>query len=314
MAVPATFSIDATDAPLRRENVCHENDSENKLYNELYGDISTKVGKDLVGSKGPGLIPLPKAPPGKPSVQESAPPAQLPDGRWNTFNGQPPLARFNSKGQRILPGGSGGSRFIPPEEYKEFLHLGHGGIFDLDLNNVDMLPWRVRGVEQDAYFNYGFTERSWREYTVEIRRARIDAHLKNQIEIVSGANFDSELPDEVRQALTNSVLNSKTTQRVIPENELSQINSVTDIQNKEKILGLNHKPESEQCGKCDGMFGTKYSKYSTSETIGLSQIQDEARRLQEQYAKEMIFSDAASSNMQKFRQKMKVLKILASQV
>jgi hypothetical protein len=138
--------------------------------------------------------------------------------------------------------------------------------------------------------------------------------LKNQIEIVSGANFDSELPDEVRQALTNSVLNSKTTQRVIPENELSQINSVTDIQNKEKILGLNHKPESEQCGKCDGMFGTKYSKYSTSETIGLSQIQDEARRLQEQYAKEMIFSDAASSNMQKFRQKMKVLKILASQV
>lgn len=268
-----------------------------------------------MGSKGPGLIPLPKAPPGKPSVQESAPPAQLPDGRWNTFNGQPPLARFNSKGQRILPGGSGGSRFIPPEEYKEFLHLGHGGIFDLDLNNVDMLPWRVRGVEQDAYFNYGFTERSWREYTVEIRRARIDAHLKNQIEIVSGANFDSELPDEVRQALTNSVQgNSKTTQRVIPENELSQINSVTDIQNREKILGLNHKPESEQCGKCDGMLGTKYSKYSTSETIGLSQIQDEARRLQEQYAKELIFSDAASSNVQKFRQKMKVLKILASQM
>jgi hypothetical protein len=35
MAVPATFSIDATDAPLRRENVCHENDSENKLYNEV---------------------------------------------------------------------------------------------------------------------------------------------------------------------------------------------------------------------------------------------------------------------------------------
>ena len=54
-----------------------------------------------------------------------------------------------------------------------------------------MLPWRVRGVEQDAYFNYGFNERNWREYTTEIRRARIDAHLKNQIEIVSGVNFDS---------------------------------------------------------------------------------------------------------------------------
>ena len=97
-----------------------------------------------------------------------------------------------------------------------------------------MLPWRVRGVEQDAYFNYGFNERNWREYTTEIRRARIDAHLKNQIEIVSGLNFDSELPDEVRQALTNSSItdqeNSKIAQRAFPDNELSQINSVPGIQ------------------------------------------------------------------------------------
>ena len=37
-----------------------------------------------------------------------------------------------------LPGDLGDHDYSP-EEYKEFLHLGHGGIFDLDLNNVDML-------------------------------------------------------------------------------------------------------------------------------------------------------------------------------
>jgi len=233
----------------------------------------------------------------------------LPDGRWNTFNGQPPLARFNSKGQRILPGGSGGSRFIPPEEYKEFLHLGHGGIFDLDLNNVDMLPWRVRGVEQEAYFNYGFNERSWREYTIEIRRARIDAHLKNQIEIVSDMNFDSELPDEVRHALTNSTLtvqgNLKTAQRGFLDNDTSYINSAPGIQNMEELVVSNHKPEVDQFGKYHKVFPTKYSKYTNSETIRLPQIQDEARRLQEQYTKDRMFSEAATQNL---RYKVTVLK------
>lgn len=300
MTDPTTFLFGESDAPSGQ--VSRESESENKIYSELYGNISTKSEKDnIVGSKGSGLIPLPKAPPGKPKVQDSIPPAQLPDGRWNTFNGQPPLARFNSRGQRILPGGSGGSRFIPPEEYKEFLHLGHGGIFDLDLNNVDMLPWRVRGVEQDAYFNYGFNERNWREYTTEIRRARIDAHLKNQIEIVSGVNFDSELPDEVRQALTNSSItdqeNSKIAQRAFPDNELSQINSVPGIQNSEELAVLNHMPESEHYGKYNGIFSTNYSEYITSDTINLPQIQDEARRLQEQYTKDAIFLEAASQKM-----------------
>ena len=48
------------------------------------------------------------------------PPLQMEDGTWNTYNRQPPNARYNEKGQRMMPGGEGGSRFIPPEEYKEF--------------------------------------------------------------------------------------------------------------------------------------------------------------------------------------------------
>ena len=94
------------------------------------------------------------------------PPALRADsGEWNTYNRQPPNARFNEQGQRILPGGGGGARFIPPDEYKEFLQLGHGGVFDLDLDNVDVAPWRLPGADLSAYFNYGLNEHAWREYT-----------------------------------------------------------------------------------------------------------------------------------------------------
>lgn len=41
-------------------------------------------------------------------------------------------ARFNPDGKRKLPGGRGGWKFIPPEEYKEFLSLGHGGASPLE--------------------------------------------------------------------------------------------------------------------------------------------------------------------------------------
>ena len=51
-----------------------------------------------------------------------------------------PNARYNELQQRILPGGEGGARFIPPDEYKEFLQLGHGGVFDWILTTSMSLP------------------------------------------------------------------------------------------------------------------------------------------------------------------------------
>ena len=94
-----------------------------------------------------------------------------------------------------------------------------------------------------------------------------------------------------------------------PDNELSQINSVPGIQNSEELAVLNHMPESEHYGKYNGIFSTNYSEYITSDTINLPQIQDEARRLQEQYTKDAIFLEAASQKMHReLRQKIKVLK------
>lgn len=148
---------------------------------------------------------MPAPPPGAPKQQETRL-IYFPDGRMNTYNGQPPNARYNGKGQRILPGGGGGARFIPPDEYKEFLQLGHGGIFDLDLDNIDVSPWRERGVDLSSYFNYGLDERSWRTYAKAIRRARLEQHLQNKIEAyavdaVDAPGLDSDLPLEVRMAI-----------------------------------------------------------------------------------------------------------------
>jgi len=146
----------------------------------------------------------PAPPPGAPKRQDiDSRLSHLPDGRLNTYNGQPPNARFNDKGQRILPGGGGGARFIPPEEYKEFLQLGHGGIFDLDLDCIDVAPWRQPSVEQSSYFNYGFDERKWRKYVKGIRKARMEQHLNNKIETytIEPSYVDIDLPVEVRRAM-----------------------------------------------------------------------------------------------------------------
>lgn len=146
---------------------------------------------------------VPRPPPGKPTSSRETISTRLPDGRWNTYNGQAPNARYNDSQQRILPGGEGGARFIPPDEYKEFLQLGHGGIFDLDLDNIDVAPWRKRGADLDAFFNYGFTERTWRAYINDVRRTRVELHLHHDIEttVTDTNQLDVDLPVEVRRAL-----------------------------------------------------------------------------------------------------------------
>lgn len=292
------------------EVVLHISNDSSKLYNEIYDDISIKQDNTTGDDSSPEIklnVRVPKAPPGKPKVIESTPNAQLPDGSWNTFNGQPPLARFNSKGQRILPGGSGGSRFIPPEEYKEFLHLGHGGVFDLDLNNVDILPWRERGAEQDAYFNYGFNEKSWREYAIEIRRARIDAHLNNKIEIFSDVNFDLELPDEVRRALvgTNISLNSQRNVEKICSDSLPQ--RMPRLKIEDKIFHLNHNIEvTEQYGIQKHLDKIQYSNGEI--ILILDELRSESRRLQELFEFHNSTTTLTDSILRKLRQQVVFIK------
>lgn len=61
---------------------------------------------------------------------------------------------------------------MTPEEYKEFLSLGHGEIFNLDLDRVVDAPWRLPGIDISDFFNYGMNHRAWKEYCQQIQQYR----------------------------------------------------------------------------------------------------------------------------------------------
>jgi hypothetical protein len=217
---------------------------------KLYGftDITGNSSQLPESSQELKNIPLPAPPPGAPVQANVNVPDHLPDGSWNTYNGQPIHFRQNERGQRELPGGKGGQRFIPPNEYKEFLQLGHGGIFDLNLDSIDVWPWRERGCDLEAYFNYGFNERTWRKYTTEIRKARLDMHLKNQIETTTEASIDFDLPVEVRKVLHSHVRmeNSDLDRRALQEAKFTgEKSDLAALSNSVKDAGFENRRSND---------------------------------------------------------------------
>lgn len=92
---------------------------------------------------------------------------------------------------------------VTAEEYREFLVLGHGEIFVLDLDRVTEAPWRLPTSDISEYFNYGLTERTWREYQRKIARYRAEFFSKEDI-VVLDPDGDGELnalPAEVVDAI-----------------------------------------------------------------------------------------------------------------
>ena len=67
-----------------------------------------------------------------------------------------------------------GQTRVAPEEYREFLALGHGGIFDLDLDRLDPASavWRQGDAVVGDFFNYDLDEAGWREYCARVKDYR----------------------------------------------------------------------------------------------------------------------------------------------
>ncbi len=61
---------------------------------------------------------------------------------------------------------------MSPEEYKEFLTLGHGEIFSIDIDRVVDAPWHFPGIDPSDFFNYGMDERAWKQYCERVRQYR----------------------------------------------------------------------------------------------------------------------------------------------
>ena len=115
-----------------------------------------------------------------------------------------------------------GQTRVTPDEYKEFLGLGHGEIFNLDLDryaswilypirharwhcSVVDPPWRAPGADTTDFFNYGLDETSWKEYCKAIECHRQEFSMKKKIQTYESSNVgyhqDPDLPPEVAAAI-----------------------------------------------------------------------------------------------------------------
>jgi len=67
-------------------------------------------------------------------------------------------------------------RQVDPEEYEEFLNLGKGGVFDLDLDRVlyEDRKWLDPKNDFSDFFNYGHTIETWRTLCDRIKSFRVE--------------------------------------------------------------------------------------------------------------------------------------------
>lgn len=91
-------------------------------------------------------------------------------------------AVFPSEWKPGLPIKLPGQTRVSPEEYKEFLSLGHGEIFSIDLDSVIDAPWRLPGTDPSDFFNYEMNMNGWKAYQDRVRNYRLEFTMKGQIQ------------------------------------------------------------------------------------------------------------------------------------
>lgn len=177
-------------------------------------NIWTRPGADTP-SEATAAAPQPPPPPQQPSEStqttppKSAPAVPPPRGRPPTFPTYDPNdpgvlpSQATKEGQRVrLPG----QTRVTPEEYKEFLGLGHGDVFHLDIDSVVDAPWNTPGADPADFFNYGLNQRSWKDYCAKVKKFQLEFSMQKKIEVYDrdsrprgGGN--SDLPQELAAAV-----------------------------------------------------------------------------------------------------------------
>lgn len=140
-----------------------------------------------------------------PPMYQAPKPAHREDGLPLVFPSEAlKMEARGDKGYHIkLPG----QTRVAPDEYKEFLFLGHGAIFDIDIEKIDEKPWLNPGVNYAEYFNYDLTPYSWQDYAEQVRQYKTELSMKGRIKTFesrdnAGANRGgSDLPPELAAAI-----------------------------------------------------------------------------------------------------------------
>lgn len=99
-------------------------------------------------------------------------------------------AAFPSQAKPGQPIKLPGQTRVAPDEYKEFLSLGHGELFDVDLERVVEAPWRDVTAKRIDYFNYGLDEAGWKRYCEMVKKYRLEFGMQSTID-TNAWNYDS---------------------------------------------------------------------------------------------------------------------------
>ena len=89
-----------------------------------------------------------------------------------------------------------GQTRVAPEEYKSFLDLGHGKLFNLDIDAAEEKPWMEPGIEADVYFNYGLNHETWRDYCRAVHQATIESTMKTKISTFDPGRMAPNMPGQ----------------------------------------------------------------------------------------------------------------------
>jgi hypothetical protein len=76
-------------------------------------------------------------------------------------------------------------------------------IIELDIDKLEEKPWRKPGADISDYFNYGFSEETWRLYCRKQIQMRQEQTMQTKIKVFQSGN-DSEIPQAVRMAMQNN--------------------------------------------------------------------------------------------------------------
>eukprot|EP00316_Scyphosphaera_apsteinii_P004338 CAMPEP_0119333288 /NCGR_PEP_ID=MMETSP1333-20130426/84807_1 /TAXON_ID=418940 /ORGANISM="Scyphosphaera apsteinii, Strain RCC1455" /LENGTH=484 /DNA_ID=CAMNT_0007343323 /DNA_START=6 /DNA_END=1460 /DNA_ORIENTATION=+ len=74
---------------------------------------------------------------------------------------------------------------------------------NVDIDSVQDKGWRVPGADITDYFNYGFTEDTWRLYSQRQQEMRLEQQMQSKIKVFEGSRPDqADLPEELRAVQT----------------------------------------------------------------------------------------------------------------
>lgn len=105
------------------------------------------------------------------------------------------LGRVNLTWNKNAPPGSttpasgsgkgGGSRVSPATNGPRFAP-GQRNPMEIDIDALEDKPWRKPGADPTDYFNYGFTEESWRAYCSKQVQMRMEMSMQGKIRVWEG--------------------------------------------------------------------------------------------------------------------------------